>query len=126
MTDNDKTPDGTLGTAANSEDARWEIRAWLLLGLAALAIAGVFALMLAVSRVPGAERLIPWPLHFFEKGLVIHVVYSFVVWFLCLLGALVAATTYHLDGGRSRGRATGRSAVWLVTAGEILLNVPAP
>ncbi len=125
MTDNMETPDGTLGTAANSEDARWEIRAWLLLGLAALAIAGVFALMLAVSRVPGAERVIPWPLHFFEKGLVIHVVYSFVVWFLCLLGALVAATTYHLDGGRSRGRSTGRSAVWMVAAGEILLMIPA-
>ena len=119
------TPNGTLGTAVDSEDARWEIRAWLLLGLAALAIAGVFALLLAASRVPGAETLIPWPLRFFEKGLVIHVVYSFVVWFLCLLGALAVATTYHLDGGRSRGRSTGRSAVWLVAAGEILLMIPA-
>ncbi|PIW27920.1 MAG: hypothetical protein COW30_08880, partial [Rhodospirillales bacterium CG15_BIG_FIL_POST_REV_8_21_14_020_66_15] len=120
-----ETPDGTLGTAMDGADARWEVRAWLMLGLAALAIAGVFALMLAVSRVPGAERLIPWPLRFFEKGLVIHVVYSFVVWFLCLLGALAAATTYHLDGGRTRGRSTGRSAVWMVAAAEILLMIPA-
>lgn len=118
-------PNGTMGAAVDSTDARWEIRAWLLLGLAALAIAGIFALLLAASRVPGAETLIPWPLRFFEKGLVIHVVYSFVVWFLCLLGALSVATTYHLDGGRTRGRSTGRSAVWLVTAGEILLMIPA-
>ena len=114
-----------LEGAATGEDARWEVRAWLLLGLAALAIAGVFALLLAASRVPGAETLIPWPLRFFEKGLVIHVVYSFVVWFLCVLGALAAAATYHLDSGRSRGRSTGRSAVWMVAAAEILLMIPA-
>ena len=53
-------------------DARWEVRAWLMLGVAALAIAGVFALMLAVSRVPGTEDIVPWPPHFFEKGLVIE------------------------------------------------------
>ena len=125
MTTAAETPDGTLGSAVDSADARWEIRAWLLLGLAALAVAGVFALMLAVSRVPGTEQLLPWPLRFFEKGLVIHVVYSFVVWFLCMLGALAAATTYHMDDGRARGRSTGRSAVWMVAAAEILLMIPA-
>ena len=114
-----------LTAARLGPDARWEIRAWLLLGLAALAIAGAFALFLAVSRVPGTEQIIPWPLRFFEKGLVIHVVYSFVVWFLCILGALAAAATYHLDDGRTRGRSTGRSAVWMVAAAEILLMAPA-
>ena len=119
------TPFSAFRAAARSEDAGWEVRAWLLLGMTALAIAGVFALFLALSRVPGTENLIPWPLHFFEKGLVIHVVYSFVVWFLCLLGALAAGATYHLDDGRSRGRSTGRSAVWMVAAGQILLMIPA-
>ncbi len=106
-------------------DARWEVRAWLMLGVAALAIAGVFALMLAVSRVPGTEDIVPWPLHFFEKGLVIHVVYSFVVWFLCMLGALMAATTHHLSGGRTLTRTAARSAVWMAAAAEILLAAPA-
>ncbi|MEQ8227500.1 MAG: cbb3-type cytochrome c oxidase subunit I [Rhodospirillales bacterium] len=125
MTGDAPTPFSAFRAAARSEDAGWEVRAWLLLGMTALAIAGVFALFLALSRVPGTENLIPWPLHFFEKGLVIHVVYSFVVWFLCLLGALAAAATYHLDDGRSRGRSTGRSAVWMVAAGQILLMIPA-
>ncbi len=107
------------------EDARWELRAWLLLGVAALAIAGIAALMLALSRVPGSEGLVPWPLDFFAKGLVIHVVFSFVVWFLCLLAALAVICTYRLDGGRARGRSTGRSSVWMVAAAQVFLIYPA-
>ena len=125
MTEAASDKPGAFHAALTSKDAAWEVRAWLLLGMAALAIAGVFALFLAISRVPGTEQIIPWPLHFFEKGLVIHVVYSFVVWFLCLLGALAAATTYHLDDGATRGRSTGRSAVWMVAAAQILLMIPA-
>ncbi|MEK9671878.1 MAG: cbb3-type cytochrome c oxidase subunit I [Rhodospirillaceae bacterium] len=114
-----------LQQVMENEDARWELRAWLLLGVGALAIAGVFALMLALSRVPGSEKLVPWPLDFFHKGLVIHVVFSFVVWFLCMLSALAVAATYWLDDGRARGRSTGRSSVWMVSAAMILLLYPA-
>ena len=47
--------------------------------MGALGVAGAFALLLAISRVPGVETVFPWPLGFFHKGLVIHVVFSFVV-----------------------------------------------
>lgn len=63
---------------------------WAAIGVFALAIAGVFAFLLAVSRIPGIESVIPWPLGFFQKGLVIHVTFSFVVWFLAVFGALNA------------------------------------
>lgn len=114
-----------LKAAVAGDAARWELRAWSLLGVGALAIAGVFALLLALSRVPGVEGLFPWPLQFFKKGLVIHVVFSFVVWFLAVLGALAVAATYRLNQGEARGRQAGRTAVWLAAAAEILLFVPA-
>ena len=104
--------------------AAGELRAWLLLAVAALAIAGAFALLLALSRVPGAEEVAPWPLQFFKKGLVIHVVFSFVVWFLCMLGTLAVAATYHMHGGRGRWRHVGLLAIWFVALGEVLLFIP--
>ncbi|MEQ8665747.1 MAG: cbb3-type cytochrome c oxidase subunit I [Rhodospirillales bacterium] len=100
-----------------------EIRAWTGIGLAALALAGVFALMLAISRVPGAETHFPWPVAFFEKGLVIHVVFSFVVWFLCVFAALIcAATPVKGDGS---GRMLGTPALFCGLAALFLLGVPA-
>ena len=70
--------------AVDSHAAHHELRAWGFLAMVSLGVAGLFALLLALSRVPGAEDMIPWPIQFFEKGLVIHVVLSFVVWFLSL------------------------------------------
>ncbi|MBL8658693.1 MAG: cbb3-type cytochrome c oxidase subunit I [Rhodospirillales bacterium] len=63
---------------------------WAALGITALGLAGAFAFLLAVSRIPGIERLISWPIGFFYKGLVIHVTFSFVVWFLAVFGILNA------------------------------------
>lgn len=71
---------------------------WAALSAGALAIAGVFALLLAVSRIPGIETIIAWPVGFFHKGLVIHVVFSFVIWFLgcfAMLASLVTCTGTH-------------------------------
>ncbi|MBM3566674.1 MAG: hypothetical protein FJX42_11255, partial [Alphaproteobacteria bacterium] len=58
------------------------LRAWMGLAALALALAGVMAVLLALSRIPGSQTLFPWPVAFFERGLVAHVVFSFVVWFL--------------------------------------------
>lgn len=69
---------------------RNSLRAWMGLGVLALALAGVMAVLLALSRVPGSEIFFPWPVAFFERGLVAHVVFSFVVWFLAAFGVLLA------------------------------------
>lgn len=87
-----------MQTIGSSEQQRWnaiegfrpcfadpahmrELRGWSLIAVGALAVAGVFALLLAISRIPGADSLFPWPVAFYEKSLIIHVVFSFVVWF---------------------------------------------
>lgn len=102
-----------------------EVAGWLGLGVGALGLAGIFALLLAASRIPGAETVFPWPVAFFEKGLVIHVVFSFVVWFLALFGALLAVATAETSTGTPRLAGLGRVAVWLGVGAFVLLAVPA-
>jgi len=74
------------------------LRGWAGLAILSLALAGVFALLLALSRTPGVENILLWPLDFFNKGLVIHVVFSFIVWFLSVFGAILSIATVRLGG----------------------------
>jgi len=70
---------------------------WLSLGLGALIIAGIFSILLVLSRVPQAEHFIPW-LDFFHTSIVIHVDMSVLIWFLaysCLLWTLSSKHTGH-------------------------------
>lgn len=74
------------------------LRGWAGLAILSLALAGFFALLLAVSRIPGVENISLWPLDFFNKGLVIHVVFSFIVWFLSVFGGILSIATVRLGG----------------------------
>jgi cytochrome c oxidase subunit I len=116
-----------LNTASveTSPAARRELKHWAGLAVLALALAGLFALLLAVSRIPGSENVIAWPATFFRKGLVIHVVFAFVVWFLAVFAALCLLMVDALGGGRARAAFLGRLAVLLATGGFILLLIPA-
>jgi len=119
-----------MGEPANpvgplTEAAKRELWAWCLLAILALAVAGVFAVLLAVSRLPGIEDVFPWPLAFFEKGLVIHVVYSFVVWFLAVFGALLHVATHRVAGGKPRANGLGMASVASVATASVLLFIPA-
>jgi hypothetical protein len=111
--------------AVDSHAAHLELRGWGLLAMASLGIAGIFALLLALSRVPGAGDIFPWPVQFFEKGLVIHVVMSFVVWFLSILGGLSTMVAYRLSDGWPRWRWLGPAAITGSFAASVLLLVPA-
>ncbi len=92
--------DGEIRSRAGFKEfhraAHPELLAWSAIAVTALGLAGVFALLLAVSRVPGSASILPWPVGFFGKGLVIHVVFSFVVWFLAGFATLAAAATARL------------------------------
>jgi len=114
-----------IAEAAASAAARREIRCWSALAMASLAVAGAFALLLAVSRVPGAAHVFPWPVAFFQKGLVIHVVMSFVVWLLSVLGAMTTLATLRLSAGRPRWRWLGAPALAGAAAATAMLLVPA-
>jgi hypothetical protein len=63
--------------------------AWLALGVAALALAGLFAILLVVARVPGTEPLFPTQ-DFFRVALIVHVDQSVLIWFLAFAGVLWA------------------------------------
>ena len=95
---------------------RRELAGWVVIAVGALGIAGAFAFLLAISRVPGVETVFPWPVGFFHKGLVIHVVFSFVVWFLAVFGALSLLATDRLASGRCpfqrSGSAPSSAAYW--------------
>jgi len=67
-------------------------RYWLLLGVTALALAGLFSLILVVARTPGLSNL-PGFAGMFHKSLVVHVDLSVLVWFIamaCLLWSRLA------------------------------------
>ncbi|WGZ95197.1 MAG: cbb3-type cytochrome c oxidase subunit I [Candidatus Thiothrix putei] len=65
---------------------------WLKLGIFALLAAGIFSLLLVMSRTPAVQEVIPW-LDFFHTALVVHVVLSVLVWFLAFAGGLWTANS---------------------------------
>ncbi len=104
---------------------RGELRGWAGLAMLSLAMAGVFALLLAFSRIPGVQDILPFPLDFFGKGLVIHVVFSFVVWFQAVFGCLLTIVTARIAAGAPRLSGLGKGALCAAAASCILLFVPA-
>lgn len=61
--------------------------AWLQLGVLSLGLAGLFAVLLVLSRMPGSESLFPWT-DFFRTALVVHVDQSVLIWFLAIAGVV--------------------------------------
>ncbi len=132
---------GTRATFAGAQAQRWnllggfqlamaapsaknELRGWSVLAILSLAIAGVFALLLAMSRVPGIQDVFPWPLQFFQKGLVIHVIFSFVVWFLSVLGCLSVIALHRVRNGEPTLNWAGTLSIWLAFLASVFLFVP--
>ncbi|MES9819894.1 MAG: cbb3-type cytochrome c oxidase subunit I [Candidatus Thiodiazotropha sp.] len=64
---------------------------WLQLGVLALGLAGLFALLLVLSRTPGSEVFFPW-VDFFRTALVVHVDQSVLIWFLAMSGVVWCLT----------------------------------
>jgi hypothetical protein len=91
------------GSAVKRELLGW---AWLAVG--ALAVAGVFAILLALSRVPGMEKTPFWPIDFFYKGLVIHVIFSLIIWLQGVFALLIAVATLEFAGDEVRLAPLGR------------------
>jgi cytochrome c oxidase subunit 1 len=105
--------------AVLSSATRRELIGWAWLAVGALAVAGVFALLLALSRVPGMENAPFWPIGFFYKGLVIHVVFSLVIWLMGIFAFLVSVATLKLAGDDVRLAPLGR-----IGQGAVLLAFP--
>src|SRR5271165_4381831 len=102
------SPVDGLDVAGAADAIRRELRDWVWLAVGALAVAGVFALLLAFSRIPGMDSAPFWPIGFFYKGLVIHVVFSLVIWLLGVFAFLTTAATLDMAGEGTRAVPLGR------------------
>ncbi len=60
---------------------------WLKLGVASLILAGLFSILLVLSRTPTIQDLIPFT-DFFRVALVVHVDLSVLIWFLSFAAVL--------------------------------------
>jgi len=98
-------------------DQRWLATAWMMLGTVALALAGLFAILLVIARVPGTQALFPTQ-DFFRVALVVHVDQSVLIWFLAIAGML-----WSLAG---RVPLQTARAVFALTAAGCLLVATAP
>ena len=87
---------------------------WLQLGVAALAVAGLFALALVVARTPqlGAFK------EFFGVALVVHVDLSVLMWFLCMGGMGWSALIVR---GGNRWPYWQAAAFYLTAAATVLM-----
>ena len=89
---------------------------WLYLGLGSLIIAGIFSILLVLSRVPQAQHFIPW-IDFFHTSIVIHVDMSVLIWFLSYGALLWTITTTRLNG------LWGWTAFSLAVVGTIIIGM---
>lgn len=101
------------GQLTAAPDQRRLARAWLMLGILALGLAGIFAILLVVARAPGTEALFPTQ-DFFRVALIVHVDQSVLIWFLAFAGVLWSL------GGRSSPTLVW-SAFALAAAGCLLV-----
>lgn len=111
-----------MGPIALSPAARRVVLAWVSLAVGALALAGLLAALLAASRMPGVSDYVP--LQAFRRALVTHVILSFVVWYLLMLGAYASWALAQI-GGQKLGGGVDRAALWGVGLSLALLLVPA-
>ena len=89
-------------------------RTWLLLGLAAIALSGVFSILLVLARTPYLQGLFPVA-DFFRVALVVHVDLSVLVWFIAIAGVF-----WSLASG-TRAPVLGRAALALCIGGTAAL-----
>jgi len=87
---------------------------WLKLAIASLIAAGLFSLLLVLSRTPGVQEIIPW-IDFFHTALVVHVNLSVLYWFMsfsCVFWSIYGGSKYTL---------IERSALVLCVIGTVIL-----
>ncbi len=92
---------------------------WLWLGVAALAIAGVFAILLVVARTPQLKELTVVQ-SLFNVALVIHVDLSVLFWFFSILGMGIAGLMAPFQ---DHFRLWSKAAFYVMAAATALLTL---
>jgi hypothetical protein len=94
-------------------------RAWFALALGVLVVAGVFAALVVIGRMPPFDRFVTDPL-FFKRCLVVHVNLALVAWFYSFIAVLLG-----LLPGRGESGRLARGAPRLAAAGVVAMLVAA-
>jgi len=95
--------------------------AWLFFAVSTLVFAGMFAVLLALSRTPVVQGLYSGK-NFVRVALVGHVDLSVVIWFLAFMGVLwVLGSTSYLNA-KIFCPLIGWAGFWITVAGTVLLT----
>lgn len=89
---------------------------WLILSIASLVIAGLFSIILVLSRTPYVQDIFPM-LDFFHVALVVHVDLSILIWFLSFAGVFFSLNS------TSRFTGLGWPALCLSAIGTLIMAV---
>lgn len=89
---------------------------WLLLALASLVFAGLFTILIVLSRTPFFQEIIPW-LDFFHTALVVHVDLTVLVWFLSFAGVLWSFNS------NNRCLLCGKIALFFAATGTLIITI---
>ena len=100
----------------SSETVRRTTTAWLMLGLVSLVGAGLFSLLLVLSRTPVIQEVLPL-IDFFRIALVVHVDLSVLIWLLSMAGVLWALSTDRDLPGWDR------VSFWLAASGTAVVII---
>jgi len=92
---------------------------WVWLGVAALAVAGVFAVLLVAARAPQLKA-IGLSQDLFNMALVVHVDLSVLVWFLAVIGAYLSV---QLHNQTMRWLYAEPAAFWSFAAGALFMTL---
>ena len=98
------------------DKARRLVTGWLSLGLAALVIPGLYAILIVLSRTPFLQDIVPGK-DFFRTALVIHVDLTVLVWFIAFAGVFWSYTSSR------RALRIGWSALWLASLGTAVIVI---
>lgn len=110
------SPETAYELPVASDTMRRTTTAWLMLALIALVGAGLFSLLLVLSRTPVIQELVPF-LDFFRVALVVHVTLSVLVWLLAM-----SAATWSLST-RDDKPVWDRLSFWLAALGTAVIIV---
>lgn len=116
MSDSNIAVDGySLSIPDDSSNRKISI-GWLLLAVGSMLVAGIFTILVVLSRVPYTKEFFPW-VDFFHTALVVHVDLTVLTWFLGYAGLFWSLNS------RNRGVLMGWAGLFFAVLGTAVIVV---
>lgn len=100
-----------------TEEARNLATGWLVLSIGSLVIAGIFSILVVLSRTPFIQDFFPL-IDLFHTALVLHVDFSIIIFFFSFAGVFFSLTW---QGDSLSYTGPGRLAIWFSAAGAAII-----